>query len=75
MQNLENKFINAIESWRLKLKAWTKSWYSYILEIQKLVWERNLIDWYNIFVFDKKMTQIWTIKIDWNLGKITFNQT
>ena len=75
MQTLENKFINAIESWRLKLIVWTKNWYSYILETQKLVWERNLIDWYNIFVFDKNMTQIWTIKIDWNLWKTTFNQS
>lgn len=72
MQTLKNKFINAIESWRLKLEVWKKNWYSYILEIQKLVWERKLMDWYNISIFDKNMYYLVEIKIDNNLEKYNF---
>ena len=72
MQNLEHKFINAIDNGRLRLEAGKKNWYSYIIDIQKLVWARNFIDWYNIYIYDKNMCQLAEIKIDNNLDKINF---
>lgn len=72
MKSIKNKFLKAIDSWRLKLEVWEKNWYNYILNIQELVWARNLIDWWNIYIFDKNMCQLADIQIDNNLGEINF---
>lgn len=63
MQTLENKFIKAIESNRLKLIEWKRNWYNYIISIQKLVWSRNLFDWYQIDIYDRKWNYLERIKI------------
>lgn len=72
MKSIKNKFLKAIDSWRLKLEVWEKNWYNYILNIQELVWARNLIDWWNIYIFDKNMCLLAEIQIDNNLNKINF---
>ncbi|MDQ7009154.1 MAG: hypothetical protein Q9M94_02590 [Candidatus Gracilibacteria bacterium] len=75
MKNLKQKFTKAINSGRLKLEGGKKNWYNYILDIQELVWSRNFIDGYNIYLFDKNMCQLIEINIDNNLGKINFKIT
>ena len=72
MKDLKQKFTKAINSGRLKLEVWKKNWYNYIVDIQELVWSRNFIDWYNIYVFDKSMCQLIEVNIDNNLWKINF---
>lgn len=73
MQKLQEKFIKAIDNGRIKLEPWKRDWYNYIIDIQELVWWRNLIDGYNIYIYDKNMHQIAEMTIDNNLGKINFN--
>ena len=72
MQNIKVKFLNAIENWRLKLQGWKRNWYNYVVDIQELVWARNLRDWYNIFVYDKNMIQLAEINIDNNLWTVNY---
>jgi hypothetical protein len=72
MKNIKQKFINAIDNWRLKLEVWEKNWYNYIINIQELVWARNFRDWYNIFIYDKNMCELAELQIDYNLDKINF---
>ena len=62
MQNLEQKVINAIDNWSLKLIEWKRNWYNYIISIQKLVWARNLMDWYFIDIYDKNWNYLDRIK-------------
>ena len=74
MKNIKEKFLDAIENNKLKLVEWKRNWYNYIIDIQELVWSRNLRDWYNIYIFDKKMYQLAEINIDNNLWKFNFNR-
>jgi hypothetical protein len=46
MKNIKQEILNAIENNRLKLTEWKRNWYNYMISIQKLVWARNLMDWY-----------------------------
>ena len=72
MQSLKWKFLNAIDSWRLKLEVWVRDWYSYRLNIQKLVWERNLVDGWNIYIFDERDLQLAEVHIDNNIWETHF---
>ena len=75
MQDLQQKFTSAIGNGRLKLESWKRDWYNYVIDIQELVWWRNLMDWYRIFIYDKNMHEIAEMTIDNNLGKINFDLT
>ncbi len=64
MQNsLPQKILSAIDLGRLKLTPWKRSWYSYVLDIQELVWSRNLVDGYDIHVYDSDMSHLATVHI------------
>ncbi len=56
MVKLEQKILNAIENWRLKLESGQRNWYNYIISIQELSIERNNKNWFIIDILD----------IDWN---------
>lgn len=60
---INQKIINAIDNNKLKLIEWKKNWYNYIISIQKLVWARNLDDWYLIDIYDQNEIFLDRIKI------------
>lgn len=60
---IKQKILKAIENNRLKLIEWKRNWYNYIVSIQKLVWSRNLFDWYQIDVYDREWNYLERIKI------------
>lgn len=64
---LNQKILKAINNWKLKLIKWNKNWFNYKLSIQKLIWERNLKDWYLINIFDKNWSFLGEIFFDINL--------
>lgn len=60
---ISQKIFNSINNWKLKLIEWKRNWYNYIISIQKLVWSRNLFDWYQIDIYDRKWNYLERIKI------------
>jgi len=60
---IKQKILNAIDNDRFKLTVWKRTWYNYVVDIQELVWARNLHDGYNIYVYDKDELHLETIKI------------
>ena len=63
------KIANAIDKGYLSLFGGTKNWFSYYLNITKLVWGRNLVDGFHVFIqFDGR--HLGTIEIDNNLNKM-----
>jgi hypothetical protein len=59
------------ESRALKLSGGTKAWFCYRLDITELVWGRNLMDGYQIEVYDRiRSNHLGTITVDNNLNKI-----
>lgn len=63
-KDIPQKILSAIDSGRLKLEPWKKSWYSYMLDIQELVWSRNLIDGFDIYVYDRDWNHIETVNLE-----------
>ena len=56
-KTLEEKLRYAVENHKIKYEKYFGNgckWYHYYLEIWKLVWARNLIDGYQIFVYDSE---------------------
>ena len=62
--NLKQKILKAIESNRLKLVEWKRNWYNYIISVQELVWSRNLMDWYFIYVYDNDWSHLETVELE-----------
>ena len=62
--NLKQKILKAIESNRLKLVEWKRNWYNYIISVQELVWSRNLMDWYFIYVYDNYWNHLETVELE-----------
>lgn len=62
--DLKIKILNAVDNNRLKLIEGKRNWYNYIISVQKLVWARNLKDWYNIDVFDSSWCFLERIELD-----------
>ena len=60
---INQKILNAINNNKLKLVEWKRKWYNYIISIQKLVWVRNLYDWYLIDVYDTEWFYLESIKV------------
>ena len=61
---IKQKVFNSLNNWRLKPIEWNKKWYNYNLSIQKLVWARNLFDWYNIDIYDLENNFLDSVKIE-----------
>ena len=56
-KSLEEKLKYAVENHKLNYEKFFGKgckWYHYYLEIWELVWARNFIDGYQIFVYDSK---------------------
>lgn len=75
-QLTENQIINrltkiarAIDNGRLSLHGGYKNWHEYYLNMTKLVWGRNLVDGYSVFI-QLDDFHLGTIKIDNNLNKM-----
>jgi hypothetical protein len=62
------------ESRSLKLAGGTKAWFCYRLDITPLVWARNLMDGFQIEVYDRiRGSHLGTITVDNNLNKVYIN--
>jgi hypothetical protein len=61
--DINQKILNAIDNDRLKLTEWKRKWYNNIISIQKLVWARNLHDWYLIDIYNSEWFYLESIKI------------
>jgi hypothetical protein len=58
----------------LKLAGGSKSWFCYRLDITELVWGRNLMDGYQVEVYDRiRGNHLGTITVDNNLNKVYIN--
>ena len=63
------KIAKAIDKGSLSIFGGTKNWFNYYLNISKLVWARNLVDGFHVFIqFDGR--HLGTIEIDNNLNKM-----
>lgn len=76
MRTLKNRLralVKAAKNGSLKLKSGTKIWRVYELNINELVWGRNLVDGWDIdvYMFNKRghKDHIGSIKVDGNLQK------
>lgn len=61
---IKQKILNSLNKWRLDPKEWTKKWHKYNLSIQELVWARNLVDWYNIDIYDLEKYHLESVTIE-----------
>ena len=53
--NIEDKIKKAIESNKLSLNILgERQWYNYFIRVSELVWSRNLVDGYQIEVYDEE---------------------
>ena len=55
IMNIEDKIKKAIESNKLSLNILgERQWYNYFIRVSELVWSRNLVDGYQIEVYDEE---------------------